>query len=80
MPLLFADSEIVLLCAAAALDFKRVAVSALRNGGVLLVRYDFDAVERTEVLVTAVMFTLIDGAFDAHVGVCVVFHDFYLPS
>ena len=65
-----------LLCAAAALDLKRVAVGALR--GVLLVGDDLDAVERAEVLVGAVVLALVDGAFDAHVC-SVVFHGFYLP-
>ena len=67
-----------LLRAAAALDLKGVAVGALRNRGVLLVGDDLDAVERAEVLVCAVMLALVDGAFDAHIGL-VVFHGFYLP-
>ena len=66
-----------LLRAAAALDLKGVAVGALRNRGVLLVGDDLDAVERAEVLVCAVMLALVDGAFDAHIGL--VFHGFYLP-
>ena len=69
-----------LLRAAAALNLKGVAVGALRNRGVLLVGDDLDAVERAEVLVGAVVLALVDGAFDAHVCVGVVFHDFYLPS
>ena len=67
-----------LLCAAAALNLKRVAVGALRDRGVLLVGDDLDAVERAEVLVGAVVLALVDGAFDAHVC-SVVFHGFYLP-
>ena len=66
-----------LLCAAAALDLKRVAVGALRDGGILLVGNDLDTIERAEVLIRAVMLALVDGAFDAHV--CFVFHDFSLP-
>ena len=69
----------LLLRAAAALDLKRMTVGALRNSGVLFMRYDLDAVERAEVFVAAVMLTLVYGAFDAHVCVRVVFHDFYLP-
>ena len=50
---------------------ERLAVSALINGGVLLVSTHHDAVQRTVVLILAVVRALGNGAFDALVSVTV---------
>ena len=51
---------------------ERLAVSALISGGIHLVSTHQDLVQRTVVLVTAVMGTLLDGTFDTLV--CMTVH------
>ena len=53
------------------------AVGALVHGGIGLVGAHQDAVQRAVVLVLAVVCTLLDGAFDALVGMTVL-HGFFL--
>ena len=53
------------------LQLKGLAVGALVHGGVELMGPDGDAVQGAVVLVGAVVFALLNGAFDAMVGMAV---------
>ena len=56
---------------------ERHAVGALVNSGVLLMSAHKDPIQRTVVLIIAVVGTLMDSAFNAHVGV--IIHINYPP-
>ena len=71
-------SLLLLHRAAVTLSLKGMTIGTLRNRGILLVCNYRDLVERTVVLILAVMLTLIYRAFDAHVGL-IILHDIDLP-